>query len=90
MTIFITIIPILRHNLAFSSVKVYYFAPKAGVFSIVKPDVSQWEATFQNDVGLAAVYCRIYHRSLNFDPMPTLVSSELVGHFVRNDGREIL
>lgn len=37
MTILITFIPNLMHFLTFSSLKVYYFAPKAVAFSNVKP-----------------------------------------------------
>ena len=40
----------------------YYFASIASASSNVKPDVSQSKATFNNNVGLATVYCRIYCR----------------------------
>ena len=49
-------IPIFMYFLTLLSLIVFYLAPKAGDFSIVKPDVSQWETTFHNDVGFATVY----------------------------------
>ena len=44
------------HFLAFSTFKVYYYAPKAGAFRNVKYDVSQWETTFHNEVEFATVH----------------------------------
>ena len=35
-------------------------APKADAFSSLKPNVNQLEAGFNNDVGFATVYLRIY------------------------------
>ena len=56
MTIFGTGIPILMHFFTFSSFTENFIALKSNTFCRVKPDVSQWEATFHNDVGLATVY----------------------------------
>ena len=63
MTILSTIILILMHfNLnifAFGSVLLCtHLATSA--FRNVKPNVSQSEATFYNDVGFATVYCTIF------------------------------
>ena len=41
-------------------IKAYYFEPKAGTFSNIKPDISHWEAKFHNDIGFVTVYRRIY------------------------------
>ena len=59
MTIFNTVIPILVHFFTFLPFKVNYFAPSVSAFGIVKPNISQSQAAFHNDVGFATVYCRI-------------------------------
>ena len=35
-----------------------FFALKAGTFSKIKSDISQWEMVFCNDVGFATVHCK--------------------------------
>ena len=61
-----TVIPVLMHLFTFSPLKVHFFASMANVFSHVKPDVSQSEATSHNFVGFATVYRRIYKIYRNF------------------------
>ena len=61
--LFNTVSLILMHFFTFSHFKVFYFAPTASASSNVKPDVSQTEVTFHNDVGFATVYSWIYCRN---------------------------
>lgn len=57
---FKTVMPILMHFFIFWSPKVYnilfYSASAASTFSEVKPNVTQWEKTFCNDVRFLTVY----------------------------------
>ena len=55
MTIFNTVIPILMHFFHIFTFQM------ASAFSSVKPDVSQSEVSFYNDVRFATVYRWIYY-----------------------------
>ena len=60
MTIFNIVFPFLIHFFTVPPLNIYYFASTASASSNVKPDASQTEATFTNDVGFATVYRKIY------------------------------
>ena len=53
MTIFNTVNPILMHFFTFSPFILHYFAQQISAVSNVKPDVSQWKATWRNKSGFS-------------------------------------